>query len=80
MVAEKVPERPLIVVVSLVGGDVYLEWSLERSSGWIGFIVAAQICCCYYQCLTMVETEAQSGALVVAVALEYVGPSFPVET
>ena len=80
MVAEEVPERPLVVVATLAGGDVHLGWRLARSSGWFCFVVAAKICCCYYQCLAMVETEAQGGVMVATVASEDAGPSFPVET
>ena len=79
MVAEEVPERPLVVVVSLAGGDVDLGWRLECSSGWVCFVVAVWRCCYYYRCPAMVETEAREGALAVTVALVDSGPSVPAE-
>ena len=79
MVTEEVQERPVVVAASLVGGDVDLGWRLARSFGRFCVVVVASICGCYYRCPSMVETKVQGGALVVAVASEDVGSSFPVE-
>ena len=75
MLAEVVQEQTLVVVVSVLSGNVDFGWRTAHSSGWIFFVVVAWRCCCYYRCPARVEMEVHEGDLAVAVASEAVDPS-----